>query len=92
MRPLASTLSWIAAWTWTFLSVGGGLWLLFTEGPWPPTNGWFAVLSGLSICPLLPSVLKKFFGISLSGWIQFGAAVSIFIAGHAALTICPHRY
>jgi hypothetical protein len=82
---------WVAGWAWAFIAGGGGLWLLFTKGLWPPTNGWFALLSGLTACPLLAQSLKKYAGASISGWLQFAVAALIFVAGHAALTIWPHR-
>jgi hypothetical protein len=47
---------------------------LCTRGPWPPTNGWFALLSGIAACPLLAWSLKKYAGISVSGWLQFAAS------------------
>src|SRR6202795_4404704 len=40
-----AALGWIAAWAWTIVAAGGGLWLFWTTGPWPLTNGWFALLS-----------------------------------------------
>jgi len=38
-------------WTWTAIAGGGGLLMLIREGPWPLTNGWFALASGLCACP-----------------------------------------
>ena len=29
-----AALVWIAAWVWTIVAGGGGLWLLWTKGPW----------------------------------------------------------
>lgn len=49
----------IAAWTWTVVAGGGGLLLLLEEGPWPLTNGWFALLSGIAACPLVSWFLDK---------------------------------
>src|SRR5277367_2060769 len=90
MRFRVSSLGQIAAWAWTLLAGGRGLWLLVTRGPWPPTNGWFALLSGVAACPLVAWSLKKYARIGVSGWVQFAIAVSFFIAGHVALTIWPH--
>ena len=90
MRLSISSLGRIAGWAWTFIAGGGGLWLLSTRGPWPPTNGWFALLSGLAGCPLVAWSLKKYAGISVTGWLQFAVAVLSFVAGHVALTIWPH--
>jgi hypothetical protein len=89
-RLRISSVGWTAGWLWTFIAGVSGLWLLVTRGPWPPTNGWFALFSGLSACPLVAWSLKKYAGISVSGWPQFAVAVLVFIAGHAALTIWPH--
>lgn len=80
-------LGWFAAWLWAIVAGGGGLWLLCTKGPWPLTNGWFALLSGLSACPLTAWGLKKFVGIAVSGYVQLAAAAFFFVAGRIALAI-----
>ena len=79
----------IAGWAWAFIAGGGGLWRLFMRGPWPPTNGWFALLSGVAAGPLVGWSLKKFLGIRVSGWLQFAVAVLFFVGGRVALTIWP---
>ena len=76
-----------ATWAWTLLAGGGGVWLLLAKGPWPLTNGWFALLSGVAICPLLASFLTVNFAIAYSGRVRLAAAALFFIAGHAALGI-----
>lgn len=83
-------LAWAAGWIWTTVAGGGGLWLLYTNGPWPPTNGWFAVFSGFAACPLINKPLSKYSRPSAVGWAQFGAAALLFAAGRAALLIWPH--
>jgi hypothetical protein len=90
MNLSLASLGWIAGWAWTFIAAGGGLWLLFTRGPWPPTNGWFAMLSGLAACPLLGWSLQKYAATRVSGWLQFAGAVLFYVAGRVALTIWPH--
>jgi len=90
MKLSISSPSWFAGWTWTAVAGGGGLWLLFTRGPWPPTNGWFALFSGVAACPLVGWALQHCARIRISGWIQFAVAALIFVAGHAALGIWPH--
>ena len=90
MRLRISSVGWIAGWTWTLVAGGSGFWLLVTRGPWPPTNGWFALFSGLAACPLVAWSLKKYAGVRLSGWLQFAVAVLVFVAGHLALKIWPH--
>jgi len=89
IRPARSgaALGWIAAWAWTIVAAGGGLWLLWTKGPWPLTNGWFALLSGVSACPLTAWVLKKYLRITVSGYVRIAAAALFFVAGRIALVI-----
>jgi len=83
-------LAWGLGWAWTFIAGGGGLWLLLTRGPWPPTNGWFAAFSGVAACPLITRSLRKYRSSAAIGWAQFGTAALFFAAGHAALLIWPH--
>ena len=84
---LGATLGWIAAWAWTILAGGGGLWLLWTKGPLPLTNGWFALLSGLAACPLTAWLLTKYVGITVSGRVRIAAAALFFIARKIALGV-----
>jgi hypothetical protein len=76
-------------WAWTIVAGGGGLGLLIIRGVWPPTNGWFALFSGLAACPLLGWSLNKFAGIRIAFWVQLVAAVLIMLAGRAALLVWP---
>lgn len=91
MNSRVGALVQLAGWAWTVVAGGGGLWLLYTNGPWPPTNGWFALLSGIAACPLVAWSFKKYAAIRISGWLQFAVAVFFFVAGHVALTIWPHK-
>jgi len=84
---LLGALGFVAAWIWTLLAGGGGVWLLLTKGAWPPTNGWFALFSGLALCPLLASFVTANFGAVLSWPMRIGAAALIFLAGHLALLV-----
>jgi hypothetical protein len=84
---LIGVLGFAAAWAWTLLASGGGVWLLLTKGPWPLTNGWFALFSGVAICPLLASFLKVNFATDVSWHLRLAAAALIFLAGHAALLV-----
>ena len=85
LRKGGKNLGWIAAWVWTAVAVGGGLMLLWEKGPLPLTNGWFALLSGISACPLTAWLLKTCAGITVSGRVQFAAASAFWIAGRLAL-------
>ena len=80
--------AWLAGWAWAGISGGGGLWLLFTAGPWPLTNGWYALCSGLSACPLTGTLLRRA-GIRATGIGQFIAALIFFIAGHIHRALQP---
>jgi len=86
-RKWIARLGPFAAWAWTILAAGGGAMLLIDKGPWPLTNGWFALLSGAAACPLTAWCAKRWFGIRLSGRAQFVAAVVIWLAGQIARRI-----
>src|SRR5437773_3380908 len=86
-QKLGRTFSWLAAWTWTIIAGGGGLGLLITRGPWPLTNGWFALFSGISACPLTALLLKKYAGITLSGWARFAIAFLFIVLGRLVLKL-----
>ena len=77
----------IAAWVWTIVAAGGGLWLLWTKGPWPLTNGWFALLSGVAACPVTGWFFKKYVGVTVSGHVRVAAAALFFVAGKIALAV-----
>jgi hypothetical protein len=75
----------IAAWGWAILAGGGGAMLLIERGPWPLTNGWFALASGIAACPLTAWLAKRVLGLSFSGWARFAVATLIWLAGQIAL-------
>src|SRR5438045_3303283 len=72
---------WLAAWVWTIVAGIGGLGPLITQGPLPVTNGWFALLSGISACPLTAWLVKRKAGITLSGWTRFAIACLMIVLG-----------
>ena len=74
IRKPVRIFGWLAAWVWTFVAGIGGLGLLITQGPLPVTNGWFALFSGISVCPLTAWLVKRKAGITLSGWTRFAIA------------------
>src|SRR6266480_4700699 len=87
LQKLGRVCGWVVAWAWTIIAGVGGLGLLITLGPLPLTNGWFALFSGLSACPLTASLLRKYAGITLSGWARFAIAVFIIVIGRLVLKI-----
>jgi hypothetical protein len=92
---LGATLAWlsvIAGWAWCLFAGGGGFGLLVIRGPWPPTNGWFALLSGLAACPLVGHVLRNSAHLRVSARHQFGAAALLVAVGRIALTIWPQPH
>ena len=86
-RSSLATVGLAAGWAYAAVAGGGGLWLLVTKGPWPLTNGWFALLSGISACPLTAWLLKVYAGIAVSGRVQLVAAILFWLAGRLALAI-----
>jgi hypothetical protein len=82
---VGATFGWVAAWAWAIVAGGGGFGLLLIRGPWPLTNGWFALLSGVAACPLTAWLSQRLVGMKLSGRVRLGAAVVFLIAGRVAL-------
>ncbi len=80
----AARLGTVAAWVWTVMAAGGGAMLLVERGPWPLTNGWFALLSGTAACPFTAWCAQRAFGIRLSGRVRFAIAALIWLAGQIA--------
>ena len=87
IAQIVQVLGWIVAWAWTIVAGGGGLGLLILQGPWPPTNGWFALFSGLSACPLTAWLLQKYGNVHFPGWARFLVAFLFIVAGRTALVI-----
>src|SRR5437762_12584940 len=87
IRKPAKVFGWLVAWAWTIIAGGGGLGLLIKLGPLPLTNGWFALFSGISACPLTASLLKRYTDIALSGWARFAIAFLIIVVGRLVLKI-----
>jgi hypothetical protein len=91
LRTIGLAVAWTLGWAWALLAGVGGLILLVHEGPLPITNGWFAMLSGIAACPLIGPLLKRRFGLNVSGWLQFGVALLIMFAGRVAVVVILHR-
>src|SRR6516225_2964822 len=91
LRTLGLVVAQTVAWAWAFIAGVGGLMLLIDRGPLPITNGWFAMFSGIAACPLTASVLKRYAGVSVPGWVQFAVALLIMVAGRIAVVVVLHR-
>src|SRR6516225_5490967 len=87
VEKLGRAIAWVAAWAWTIIAGSGGLGLLITLGALPLTNGWFALFSGISACPLTAWLLKKYVGIRLSGWARVTIAFLFIVIGRLVLKI-----
>jgi len=81
----AGIMAAIAAWIWFLVAGGGGLGLIITTGPWPPTHGWFAMFSGLAVWPVTAWASRKYLRVSLSWWVRLGAAALVMLAGRLAV-------
>jgi len=81
----------VVAWVWGVLLSIGGLALLIDEGPWPLTNGWFAMFSGIAACPLTAWLLKRYGGIKFPLGAQLAIALLISLAGRVAVVFILHR-
>jgi hypothetical protein len=87
LRAIGAMLLEYLAWMWAILAGVGGFMLIIEKGPWPLTNGWFALASGIAICPGTAWLLKYGAGVVLSGRARFVVAALFLFAGHAALAI-----
>jgi hypothetical protein len=77
----------VVAWGWALLTIIGGLGLIITLGPWPPTNGWFALFSGLAAWPVTAWALRRYGGINFPGWARLVVAFAIILLGRLTLKI-----
>jgi hypothetical protein len=75
----------IAAWLWFIVAGCGGLGLILTAGPWPPTHGWFAMISGFAAWPVTAWAFQKYLKITLSWRARFGTAALVMLAGRFAV-------
>jgi hypothetical protein len=91
MQKVLSVTAWLVGWGWALIAGGGGFLLLLHEGPWPLTNGWFAMFSGIAACPLTATLLKRYARVIVPDYVQLAVALFIFVAGRIAVVILLHR-
>lgn len=91
LQKTLSVIAWLVAWGWALIAGVGGFLLLVHEGPWPITNGWFAMFSGIAACPLTAWLLKRYARVVVPGYIQLAVVLLIFIAGRVAVVVVLHR-
>ncbi len=85
IKQVLQILGWVVAWGWALLTIIGGLGLIITLGPWPPTNGWFALFSGLAACPVTAWALQRYRRVNFPSWARFLVAFAIILLGRLAL-------
>jgi hypothetical protein len=77
------------AWAWALLAGGGGFGLILTEGPLPLTHGWYAMFSGVALCPATAWLIRRYAKIEVSFLARFAVAALFIAAGRLALLIGP---
>ena len=87
MQRLTQILASLVVWGWALLTIIGGLGLIITLGPLPPTNGWFALFSGIAACPATAWVLRRSYDINFPGWARFVVAFAMILLGRLVLRI-----
>ena len=87
-RVLAA-LSFILGWGWAIVAGGGGFGLILTEGPLPLTHGWYAMFSGIALCPATAWLLKRYAKIETTFLARFLVAALFIAAGRLALIVGP---
>jgi len=75
------------AWGWFLLAGLGGFGLILTEGALPLTHGWYAMFSGIALCPATAWLLKRYTETPLSYRARFAIALAIILAGRLALIV-----
>lgn len=78
----------ILGWAWMIVA-GGGLGLILTEGPLPLTHGWYAMFSGIALCPASAWLLERYAKVDAPFLTRFIVAALFIVAGRLALIIGP---
>jgi hypothetical protein len=89
LKRVPGVLVQIVGWAWMVVAGGGGFGLILTEGALPLTHGWFAMFSGLSLCPATAWFLKRAANVEASFLARFIVAALFIAAGRLALRIGP---
>src|SRR5438105_5889323 len=87
MPKALRTVAVVAAWVWTLVAGFGGFVLLLRLGPWPLTNGWFAMFSGIAACPLLPALFRRALRVEVRWPVFLAIAATIMIAGRIIVAV-----
>lgn len=77
----------ILAWAWFLLAGCGGFGLILEEGPLPLTHGWYAMFSGIALCPATAWLLKRTTAIEVSYRTRFLVALAIILTGRLMLIV-----
>lgn len=77
----------VFAWGWFVLAGLGGFGLILTEGALPLTHGWYAMFSGIALCPATAWLLKRTAAIELSYRTRFLIALAIMLTGRLMLIV-----
>jgi hypothetical protein len=89
LKRVPGVLALIVGWAWFVVAGGGGFGLILTEGPLPLTHGWYAMFSGLALCPATAWLLKRAANVDASFLARFIVAALFIAAGRLALVIGP---
>jgi hypothetical protein len=79
----------VVAWGWAIVAGGGGFGLILTEGALPLTHGWFAMFSGIALCPATAWLLNRYARVEVSFLARLVVAALFIAAGRTALIIGP---
>lgn len=91
LRKMVVVVARCLSWGWALVAGIGGFALLVHQGPLPITNGWFAMFSGIAACPLTVRLVNRYVRVAVPLYVQFGAALLIFVAGRVAVVVLLHR-
>lgn len=89
LERILAALGFIIGWGWAIVAGGGGFGLILTEGPLPLTHGWYAMFSGIALCPATAWLVKRTTKVELSFLVRFIIAALFIVAGRLALVIGP---